>query len=72
MLTVGQLKKVLATLSDDLGCYAYEGEVTGIIFVGTPVKRHDGGIGSPEYGYVKTTESWDESSDGRLLKPDEH
>lgn len=69
MLTVGQLKKVLETLPDDLGCFAYEGEVTGIIFV--KARQSHGHMLSDEVGYVKTTESWGERSDARLLNPEE-
>ena len=36
MITVGYLKKRLAEIPDDALVYAYEGEVVGIIVVGSP------------------------------------
>lgn len=55
MLSVKKLKELLASMPDEARCYAYEGEIIGIVF------RHEG----KELGYVAADED-DEENTGQL------
>lgn len=63
MKTVASLIRELGKFPPDALCYAYEGEVRGIVVVGPEVKQNaNGGRGRPQLGYVPATE--DEADDG--------
>jgi hypothetical protein len=63
MRTVGDLVAELSRFPPDALCYAYEGEVRGVVVVTAEVVTHpNGGQGRDELGHVPCGESDDEEN----------